>query len=133
MYVALNISSSNIKILSLKGRQVKKWASLALPGGLVRDGLILQPEAVGEAINSLFKSTGISRERVITSLAGLSFTYRFLSLPRMKPSLLEEAILRAAKKEISLPLDELYLSWQTLPVKGDEQTFFILGVPRNLG
>ena len=50
----------------------------------------------------------------------------------MKPSLLDEAILRAARKEISLPLDELYLSWQTLPLKGDEQTFFILGVPRNL-
>jgi type IV pilus assembly protein PilM len=132
MYVALNISSSNIKILSLQGRQVKKWASLALPDGAVRDGLILQPESVGEAINTLFKSTRISRERVIISLAGLSFTYRFLSLPRVKPSLLDEALLRAARKEISLPLDEIYLSWQTLPSKGDEQTFFILGVPRNL-
>jgi len=132
MYVALNISNSNIKILSLKGKQVKKWANLALTSGLVRDGVILQPEAVGEAINTLFKSTRIPGEKVITSLAGLSFTYRFLSLPRIKPSLLEEAILRAAKKEISLSLDELYLSWQPLPGKGDEQTFFILGVPRNL-
>jgi type IV pilus assembly protein PilM len=132
MYVALNISSSNIKILSLQGRQVKKWVSLALPSGVVRDGLILQPESAGEVINNLFISTRISRDRVITSLAGLSFTYRFLSLPRIKPSLLEEALLRSARKEISLPLDELYLSWQPLPTKGDEQTFFILGVPRNL-
>ena len=63
MYVALKISSSNIKILSLQGRQVKKWASLALPGGAVRDGLILQPESVGEAINTLFKSTRISQRK----------------------------------------------------------------------
>jgi hypothetical protein len=132
MHVALNISGINIKVLSLKGRQVKKWASLDLAGGLVRDGLILQPEAVGKAINSLFKSTGMPRDRVITSIAGLSFTYRFISLPRMKAALLEEAILRAAKKEISLPLDELYLSWQPLPGQGAEQTYFILGVPRNL-
>ena len=132
MYVALNISSGNIKVLSLKGRQVKKWASLDLTGGPVRDGLILQPQAVGEAFNSLFKSTGMPRDRVITSIAGLTFTYRFISLPRMKPSLIEEAILRAAKKEISLPLDELYLSWQSIPGKGDEQAYFILGVPRNL-
>jgi len=132
MYVALNISASSIKILSLKGRQVKKWASLDLTGGPVRDGLILQPQAVGEAINALFKSTGMPRDRVITSIAGLSFTYRFINLPRMKPSLLEEAILRAARKEISLPLDELYLSWQPIPGKEDEQTYFILGVPRNL-
>jgi type IV pilus assembly protein PilM len=49
----------------------------------------------------------------------------------MKPSLLDEAIRRAAKKEISLPLDELYLSWQVMPGRGDEQTYFVLGVPRH--
>ena len=131
MYVALNISSQDIKILSLNGRRVKTWASADLTGGLVRDGLIMQPQAVGEAINSLFKSTGIPKNNIISSIAGLSFTYRFISLPRMKPSLLEEAILRAAKKEISLPLDELYVSWQTIRGKGEEQEYFIIGVPRN--
>jgi Tfp pilus assembly protein PilN len=131
MYVTLNISNRSIKILSVKGRQVKKWGNLALANGLVRDGLILQPQAVGEAIAALFKSTGIPKEKVITSLAGVSFTYRFMNMPRIKPALLDEAILRAAKKEISLPLDELYLSWQLLPGKGDEQTYFVLGVPRN--
>jgi hypothetical protein len=131
MYVALNISNSSLKILSMKGRKVHKWGRLALEDGLVRDGLILQPQAVGEAINALFKSTRIPRENVITSLSGMSFTYRFLSLPRVKPALLEDAILRAAKKEISLPLEELYLSWQPLP-SGEELAFFILGVPRNL-
>jgi Tfp pilus assembly protein PilN len=132
MYVALNISSNNIKVLSLKGRQVKKWASAALADGLVKDGLILQPQVVGEAVNSLFKSTGIPRDRVVASISGLSFTYRFLSLPRMKASLLEEAIIRAARKEISLPMDELYLSWQSLPSKDSELSFFVVGVPRNL-
>jgi Tfp pilus assembly protein PilN len=132
MYVALNISSSNIKVLSLKGTQVKKWANLDLTGGLVHDGQILQPQALGETINSLFKSNNLPRDRVIASIAGLSFTYRFINLPRLKPALVEESILRAAKKEISLPLDELYLSWQPLPGKGKEQSYFILGVPRNL-
>jgi len=132
MHVTLSINNRSIKILSVKGRQVKKWGNLALTNGLVRDGLILQPQAVGEAIATLFKSTGIPKDKVITSLAGLSFTYRFLSMPRTKPALLNEAILRAAKKEISLSLDELYLSWQLLPGQGDEQSYFLLGVPRNL-
>jgi len=52
-------------------------------------------------------------------------------MPRMKPALLDEAIRLAAKKEISLPLDELYLSWQPLPGRGEETTYFVLGVPRN--
>jgi Tfp pilus assembly PilM family ATPase/Tfp pilus assembly protein PilN len=132
MRVGLNISNSSIQVLSLKGREVKRWGSAALAEGLVRDGLVLQPQAVGEAIDALFKSSRISKENVVVTVAGLSFTYRFLNLPRIKNALLEEAILRAARKEISLPIDELYLSWQPLPGKGDEQPFFVLGVPRNL-
>jgi hypothetical protein len=132
MYVSLCIGSNDIKLLSLKGRQIKKWASLALKDGLVKDGLVLEPAAVGEAVASLFKSTGIPREGVVTSLAGLSFTYRFLRLPRLKPSQQAEAILRAAGREMSLPLDDLYLAWQAVPGPGEEQTYFVLGVPKNL-
>jgi Tfp pilus assembly PilM family ATPase/Tfp pilus assembly protein PilN len=132
MYVSLNIGGSTIKLLSLNGRQVKKWGSLALKDGLVKDGLVLEPRAVGESIGALFESTGIPRERVVASLAGLSFTYRFLKLPRLKPSLQAEAVLRAAGREMSLPLDDLYLAWQALPGPGEEQAFFVLGVPKNM-
>ncbi|MDI6815404.1 MAG: hypothetical protein QMC90_04925, partial [Dehalococcoidales bacterium] len=37
-------------------------------------------------------------------------------------------ILRGAKKEIPLPLEELYLSWQAIGGKHDELDFFVLGV-----
>jgi hypothetical protein len=132
MYVALNISNTSIKLLSLQGRKVKKWGSLDLEEGLVRDGLVLNPQSVGEAISSLFKSARIPKENVITSLAGLPFTYRFIDLPVMKPALLDDAIMRATAKEISLPLEELYLSWKSLPPRGKEQPFFVLGVARHI-
>lgn len=132
MYVTLNISATSIRLLSVKGRKVKKWGSAPLTPGLVRDGLILQPKTVGAAIDALFKSTKVTKERVIVSLTGLSFTSRILSLPRMKPDLLEEALQRAARKEMPLPLEELYLSWQAIDDGHDEQDFFVLGVPRKL-
>lgn len=132
MYVTLDISATSMRLLSVKGRQVKKWANIPLAPGLVRDGVILQPKAVAAAIDALFKSTKVSKERVIISLTGLSFTHRILSLPRMKPALLEEAILRGARKEIPLPLEELYLSWQAIAGEHNELDFFVLGVPRNL-
>ena len=130
MYVTLNISATSIRILSVKGRQVKKWGSMPLPPGLVRDGHILDPKAVGAAINALFKSTGVPKKRVIASLTGLSFAYRILSLPRMKPAHLAEAIERAARKEIPLPRDEIYLSWRAIGHGHDELDFFVSGVPR---
>jgi hypothetical protein len=132
MYTTLSINNSSIRILTVKGKKVHRWGSTELAEGLIRDGLIAQPEAVGEIISSLFKSTKAPREKAVVSISGLSFTYRFLSLPRVKPDLQEEAIRRSFKREISLPLDELYLSWQPLPGEGNEQTFFVLGVSRYL-
>ncbi len=132
MYVALNISATSIRLLSFKGKRVKKWGSVPLEPGLVKDGVILQPKKAGAAIDALFRSVEIPKERVITSLTGLSFTYRTLSLPRMKPALTEEAIYRAASKEMPLPLDELYLSWQVIGGGDNEVDYFALGVPRNL-
>ena len=132
MYVTLNISATSMRLLSVEGSRVKKWGDVSLAPELVRDGLILQPKAVGAVIDGLFESMKVPKERVIITLTGLSFTYRILSLPRMKPDLLEEAILRGAKKEIPLPLEELYLSWQAIGSKDDEIDFFVLGVPRNL-
>jgi len=131
MYVTLNITAKSIRLLSVKGREVEKWGSVALPPGLVKDGLILQPKVVGSAISALLKSAKVPKQRVIISLTGLSFTYRLLSLPRTKPALLEEAIQRSARREIPLPVEELYLSWQAINGGHDELDVFILGVPRN--
>lgn len=131
-YVTLNISAGDIRAFSMQGSRVKKWGSTPLSPGLVRDGLILQPNAVAEAIHLLFETMQIPKKRVIVSVTGLSFTYRVLSLPKMAPELLDEAIERAAKREMPLPVEELYLSWQTLVKKDVESDFFVLGVPRNL-
>jgi len=132
MYITLNIAATSIRLLSVSGRRVKEWGSTPLEAGLIRDGLILQPKAVGSAIDTLFKSTKVAKEQVIISVSGLPFTHRILSLPRIKPELVEEAIELAARREIPLPLEDLYLSWQAVGGRGDEQDFFVLGVPRKL-
>jgi type IV pilus assembly protein PilM len=131
MFVTLNITANSVRLLSVKGKQVERWGSIPLAPGLVKDGFILQPKAVGAAINTLFKSTKVPKQHVITSLTGLSFTYRILSLPKTKDALLEEAIQRSARREIPLPLEELYLSWQAINGKPDELDYFVLGVPRD--
>ena len=137
-YATLNISATSVRLLSVNGRQVRKWGSAPLPPGLVKDGLILRPKVVGTVVSALFKSTGVPKQRVIVSLTGLSFSYRILGLPRMELNSLEEAIQRAARKEMLLPLEDLYLSWHAVDGRQaaddgrDERDFFVLGVPRRL-
>ncbi len=131
-YVTLNIGASGIKLLSIKGGEVQAWKSTPLAPGIVKDGLLTQPKVVGAVINALFDSAGVPRERVIVSLAGLPFAYRILSLPRMKPASQHEAIQRAARREMQLPLEGLHHSWQAVDSGRDEQDVFVLGVPRKI-
>ncbi|MBU2608789.1 MAG: pilus assembly protein PilM [Chloroflexi bacterium] len=131
MYVTLDIGASSIKLLSVKRGKVDKWGMAPLAPGLVRDGLIQQPQAVAAAIDDLFKETNVPKQSVITSLTGLTFTYRTISLPRIKPALIPEAIQRAARKEMPLPLEELYLSWQVIGDEENKVDFLVLGVPRS--
>ncbi|MFC1967506.1 pilus assembly protein PilM [Chloroflexota bacterium] len=132
MQVTLNISPVSIRLLAAQGKQVKLWGEAPLEPGWVKDGQILETKAVGETIAQLLKSTGIPRDRVTVSLSNLPFTYRFLNLPKMKPSLQAEALRRAASREIPLPLEELYLAWQVIASRDNEQDFFLAGVSRNL-
>ena len=53
MYVTLNINTNNVRLVAVQGRVVKKWGEVPLPSGTVKDGRILQPEAVADAINNL--------------------------------------------------------------------------------
>ncbi len=99
---------------------------------MVKDGFILQPKAVGKAIDALFKSAKAPREQVIISLTGLAFTHRIISLPQAKPELLAEAIERAARKDFPLPPEELHLFQHTLGDRDGETDHFVLGVPRSL-
>ncbi len=132
MPVTIDISAKDIKLVSFKGNQVEKWGTAPLAPGIVRDGQILEPKVVGAKIDTLFKSLDIPKTSAIATITGLSSTYRIIRLPRLKVSSISEAILRVAKKEIPLPLEEIYFSWRTIGGNEDEVELFLFGVPRNL-
>lgn len=131
MIVTLNIGTNNIRLLAADGKQIRQWAEKPLAPEMVKDGIILQPEAVATVIRELFNETKTSRDRVIVCLSGLSFSYRILDLPQMKPSLLNEAIDRAMRREIPLALEELYLSWQKIGSRQGNLDYFVLGVSQH--
>ena len=126
----LNIETSSIRALVLNGKSIEWWGSAPLEPGIVRDGSVLEQQSLGQAIYGLLKGLKISREKMIVSLTGLHFTFRVLTVPKLKSDELDSAIRRTAQKEMPLPLEELYLTWQLLGFKGGKQDVFVLGVPR---
>jgi Tfp pilus assembly protein PilN len=85
---------------------------------------------VGEQLKPLFSSGKLPGERVICSINGLPFSYRFFTLPRMEPPALHEALARMAKQEMPLAPEDMYLSWRAYPAEKDERQFLVTGIPR---
>lgn len=132
--VTVSVEERSLRLLTVKGGRVQKWGHVSLEPGLVENGLIRDPAQVGLAIEALFGEQEAPKRGVITSLTvvGLGSTSHILDLPKMKPSLLEGAIGREAKRVMPVPVEELYLSHQIIGERGDMQQVYVLGAPRDL-
>ncbi len=125
----LNIGLNTVKYMVFRDASAVSWGTLPLEGA-VKNGVILEPAALGEKLRPLFSSGKLPRDRVIFSLNGLPFSYRFFTLPAMEPSALPEALARMAGQEMPLAPEDMYLSWRAYPAAGNERQFLVTGISR---
>jgi type IV pilus assembly protein PilM len=129
----LNIEENDLRFLVMQGKKISRWGSVSLPAGTIRDGLIVNPEALTAALNDLVATNRIRPGKVNISLSGVQTVHRIVELPRLPRRLLREAIISEAKKEMPISLDKMYLSWHNLSGKNEDvQRYFLLGVPQNV-
>ncbi len=132
MLVTLNIETDSVRVVVCQGRRVRRWGTVPLESGLVREGLLTQPEAVGQAVKHLLSSLRVSGDRLVAGLSGFHAVPRVFTLPRIPRKLLEKAVIQEAKVAMPFSLDEAYLSWQTFAPTNGYQQVFALGIPREL-
>jgi Tfp pilus assembly PilM family ATPase len=130
--VSIDISDSNIRVMSVENEKVAKWTVQPLAEGLVKGGTIADPQAVGVAIDSLFTSLGLRRDQVTCTLTGLPFIYRTISMPDVKQGIPAESIEREARRELAVSEEDMYLFWQAteLHQESNERDYFILAIPK---
>lgn len=129
--LTLSLETTEVRLLAVRGQRILRWDRLPLPAGVVRNGQIVQPAAFGQTVARLIKQANVPRRKAIVSLSGQRALVRILSLPAVPARLLDEAVRREARRELPLPLDELYLSWQAIGDRSASRLqVFTLGVPR---
>ena len=129
--VTLNIEATEARLLVLRNGRIVRWDSIALPAGTLRNGQMAQPAELGRALNELCDRCSAPRRAAVVGLSGQRSVVRILTLPPVEPKLFEEAMRRAARRELPLPIDELYLSWQLLANSAaPRRQVFALGIPR---
>ena len=127
--VTLFIDDTDIKLVTFRGKQVRKWACSPLEPGLVADGVILEEDVVANRVRELFEEQGITR-RVIVGLSGFNCLYRVITLPELPKAILAEAVRREAERVVPMALDQVHLSYQSIPSLKGETRLFLVASPR---
>jgi type IV pilus assembly protein PilM len=116
--VGLDIESSSVAATELRVNgsvQVSGFGLAPLSAGVFRDGEVLEPGALGEAIKDLFAARKLPRD-VRLGIANQQVAVRTLRLPRIgSKGELDAAVRFAAQDHIPMPLDRAVLDWQIVP------------------
>lgn len=97
-----------------RGPVVTRVGEVPLPPGVVRDGEVVDPAAVGAAISELWRQTGLRPRDVRVGLTGSRVVVRVVDMPAMPVDELAGAIRFSAADHIPIPLDEAVLDHTVL-------------------
>ncbi|UCD08326.1 MAG: pilus assembly protein PilM [Dehalococcoidales bacterium] len=128
---SLNIEADSARLLTIKGTTVKKTCKIDIPEGFIKNTVIDNPQGVADTISDLFKQAKVSRQDLIVAMTNFRSVSRLITLPRLPRSKMDEAVMWAAEREMPVPLDTLYITWQYLDKTDSDQDVFLLGVPRD--
>jgi type IV pilus assembly protein PilM len=128
--VTLHVDDTSIRLLEAHGKRLRKWADMPLEPGLVKGGVVINEAEVASKIRQLLKDQKVKAKKVIIGLSGIHCLSRPLTFPQLPKEMLDEAVMREAKRVLPVPLEQLHISWQTIPVPGEKAQVYLLAVPR---
>ncbi|MFC1926086.1 type IV pilus biogenesis protein PilM [Chloroflexota bacterium] len=126
------MSSTAVRLLMTSEKQVERWASTPLEPGLIREGLISDPAALGVKIKQCMENSNIKGSKVIASISGLYSIYRFLNVLQPDGQSSKQAVMQAMTQAMPDSTEEFYLSWQRTDKDESNQQVFAIAMPKYL-
>ena len=111
---------------------MRRWANAPLEAGIVVNGLIATPLALGDRLRDLMNLSGIQARRVVTSLSGAHVLTRTLTFPVVEGENVDQRVLQEAQRVLPVPPETMYLSWHSMLTSPEERQILLIAVPRRL-
>jgi type IV pilus assembly protein PilM len=128
--VTLHVDDTSIRLLVAHGKRLRKWADMPLEPGLVKGGMVIKEAEVATKIRQLLKAQKVGAKKVIVGLSGIHCLSRPLAFPQLPKAMLDEAVMREAKRVLPVPVEQLHISWQIIPVPEGKAQVYLLAMPR---
>ncbi|PKN03878.1 MAG: hypothetical protein CVU74_09770, partial [Deltaproteobacteria bacterium HGW-Deltaproteobacteria-9] len=107
--VGLDIGSGSLKLAEIletkTGFLLNHFSDISLDKGTIEDGILVDPEALTEKVNILFKGTGLQRKALVVSISGHAAIAKKVTFPNMEEPELRDMIHDEASKY--LPFDNM--------------------------
>jgi type IV pilus assembly protein PilM len=112
--VGLDIDGRYLAAAQINGDRIVSGASLDLPAGLVSDGEVADPVALGAQLKNFASMAGLPRS-VRLGVSNQQIVVRVIELPRIDDSKQRDAAVRfQASEAIAMPLDEAVLDHEVV-------------------
>ncbi|HEX9766990.1 MAG TPA: type IV pilus assembly protein PilM [Nitriliruptorales bacterium] len=116
--IGLDIGTSGVQVsqISVKGGEptLVNFGGASLPQGAVREGEILDVEAVSAAIKTLLRDAKIKEKRAILGVANQRVVVRQIELPFMEEQELRDSLRFQVQEYIPIPVEDAELDFHIL-------------------
>jgi len=128
----LYINDTSIRLMVTRGRRISKLADAPLDMSLADTSDKVREAELVAKIKQLFKVHKVKAKKVVIGLSGLHCLSRPAVLPHLPGAMLDEAVMREAKRVLPVPLEQLYISWQIISATEEKMQGFIIAIPRQI-
>ena len=116
--VGLDIGTSGVRAAELSlgkgGATLERFGQVALPPGAVRDGEVVDSDAVAEAIKQLWVQAKFSSKSVVVGVANQKVVVRQVDLPWLPTAELKKALAFQVQDYIPMPVEQAILDFHPL-------------------
>lgn len=116
--IGLDVGTRAVRAVELRGsgssRAVSRFGRVVLPQGAVEHGEVMDPRAVGEAIQTLWKRLRLTARSVHIGMSNRRVVVRVVDLPAMSRDDLDGAIRLQAQDHIPIPLGQAVMDYEVL-------------------
>lgn len=124
MSVGLDVGSQSIKLVGVRQHgdtgTLKTFGYIDTPSGTVENGLVNNPEVVGQEMGKLVEQLKLKGSRVVSALSGQQVYARLMSLPAMSLDDMRTAALYQATSFLPISVDDV--TADIYPVRQFEET-----------
>ncbi|MFQ5664885.1 MAG: type IV pilus assembly protein PilM [Candidatus Binatia bacterium] len=129
-YLSVDIGSSTIKILEIRGRtgqlHVTNAGTAPTPASAIQNNMVNETSAVAEATRALTAGRGMRARKVITAVPGPAVIIKRVTLPAQSARELENTILFEAGNFIPEDLENVNLDYQITDYLDDGKRMEVL-------